>query len=318
MSKKRKTPGNKLLSKHDRVFHHFLSDKETAESLFREYLPERITKHIDFSSLEITKDTFVDKRLARHFSDILYKVRIEGMTAFIYLLIEHKSKFDKFTGFQLLRYIVKIWELFLKQNKEAEKLPPVIPIVLYHGKEKWDIKTQFISLVEAPADLKPYIPDFKYNLQDISHMSRKMIKGSLILRSLILSLKYVKSPEIVRQVWEICRLLSKMQDRGKAIEFLETLAAYLLSSTRHLKEKDMIEAYTENFKEDGGDFMQTVADGWLKEGRKEGEKKGKLEMAKKMKAKGMDTDTIAEISGLPVEEIEKLTTEKEKVEKKTH
>ncbi|MCP5053499.1 MAG: Rpn family recombination-promoting nuclease/putative transposase [bacterium] len=41
-------------------------------------------------------------------------------------------------------------------------------------------------------------------------------------------------------------------------------------------------------------------------GEKRGMEKGKLEMAKKMKAKGMDNDTIAEISGLAKEEIEKL------------
>lgn len=48
----------------------------------------------------------------------------------------------------------------------------------------------------------------------------------------------------------------------------------------------------------------------LEEGRKEGEKAGakkkQLEIAKMMKNKGMDVDTIVEITGLSKEEIEKL------------
>ncbi|MGM9760719.1 MAG: hypothetical protein ACI30I_11535, partial [Parabacteroides sp.] len=42
------------------------------------------------------------------------------------------------------------------------------------------------------------------------------------------------------------------------------------------------------------------------EGLAEGETKGKTEMAAAMKRRGMDLATIAEISGLPLEEIEAL------------
>ncbi|MCP5047452.1 MAG: hypothetical protein GY940_09795 [bacterium] len=88
---------------------------------------------------------------------------------------------------------------------------------------------------------------------------------------------------------------------------------YLTKSAKQLKEKELDKIITEAYKQ-GGDIMQTIAEGWLKEGRKEGEKKGikkgikegKLEMAKRMKEKGMDIDTIAEISGLSNEQIMKL------------
>ncbi len=44
----------------------------------------------------------------------------------------------------------------------------------------------------------------------------------------------------------------------------------------------------------------------LEEGRKEGSEKSKLEIAKNLKQKGMDIDTIAEVTGVSKEEIEKL------------
>ena len=46
--------------------------------------------------------------------------------------------------------------------------------------------------------------------------------------------------------------------------------------------------------------------GALGNGKDDGEEKAKIEIAQKMKAKGMDVDTIIEITGLKKEEIEKL------------
>ena len=61
------------------------------------------------------------------------------------------------------------------------------------------------------------------------------------------------------------------------------------------------------------DYLNTVnsaekkghAEG-LAEGRAEGRSSEKNEIAKKMKAKGQPTDFIADITGLTIEEIEKL------------
>lgn len=44
----------------------------------------------------------------------------------------------------------------------------------------------------------------------------------------------------------------------------------------------------------------------LSEGRKEGEKNALCETARKMKAKGFEANDIAEITGLSLEEIEKI------------
>ncbi|WP_133514341.1 Rpn family recombination-promoting nuclease/putative transposase [Halanaerobium saccharolyticum] len=41
-------------------------------------------------------------------------------------LIEHKSYPDKEVSLQLLKYITKIWDLYLKQNNSG-KLPVVLP-----------------------------------------------------------------------------------------------------------------------------------------------------------------------------------------------
>ncbi|MCX6578622.1 MAG: Rpn family recombination-promoting nuclease/putative transposase, partial [Candidatus Aminicenantes bacterium] len=96
-------------SPHDRLVEKFLQENETARSLFREYLPKEIADILDLDTLEYIKDKFVDENLAKYYSDLLYKVNFPGhIQGFIFLLLEHKSTEFRFTGFQVLKYMVQI------------------------------------------------------------------------------------------------------------------------------------------------------------------------------------------------------------------
>jgi len=52
--------------------------------------------------------------------------------------------------------------------------------------------------------------------------------------------------------------------------------------------------------------LKNVVDTSFDEGKAEGKVEGKLEVARQMKLKGMDSNLISEITGLPIDEIEKL------------
>ncbi|MCP4348326.1 MAG: Rpn family recombination-promoting nuclease/putative transposase [Desulfobacterales bacterium] len=110
---------------HDKFFKETLTQRENALSFFREYLPADIVAKLDWRTLKITKDTFVEPELRERFSDIVYKIRAKGRQIFIYLLLEHQSTVDAWMSLRLLGYIVRIWELYRKQNPEAEKLPGI-------------------------------------------------------------------------------------------------------------------------------------------------------------------------------------------------
>jgi predicted transposase/invertase (TIGR01784 family) len=88
-----------------KLFKQIWSDRETAADFLANYLPKGISGLIDLKTLEICKDSFVDKNLKEYFSDLLYKVSLEGKTGYVYLLFEHKSYSKKATSLQLLSYI---------------------------------------------------------------------------------------------------------------------------------------------------------------------------------------------------------------------
>jgi len=91
------------------------------------YLPKDIASLLNVNSLEISKDFFIDKELEAHLSDLLYHVDLKGKgSVCVYLLFEHKSFVEPLICLQLLRYMTRIWEQWLKAGK-GRPLPPIIP-----------------------------------------------------------------------------------------------------------------------------------------------------------------------------------------------
>ncbi len=188
---------------HDKFIRDLMSRKEVVRDFLRNYLDKELVSLLDLSTLEIKKDTFVDQELGEHFSDILYQLKFRnGQDAKVYVLIEHKSYSDYLVAFQLLRYMVRIWELELKQQeierkkerkekKQQEKkkkkdkkdkkqkkesvqqekltLTPILPIVFYHGTQEWKVPLGFHDIfLDLPSLLAPYVPDFRYFLYDLT------------------------------------------------------------------------------------------------------------------------------------------------------
>jgi predicted transposase/invertase (TIGR01784 family) len=65
-----------LSNPHDKFFKESFSRKEIARSFIKEYLPEPIQKQLNFKTLAIMKDSFIDKDLIENFTDILYRINI--------------------------------------------------------------------------------------------------------------------------------------------------------------------------------------------------------------------------------------------------
>ena len=88
--------------------------------------------------LDAEKDSFIDENLNETFSDLLFGVNINNRRSYIYFLFEHKSYRSKNITFQLLKYMVEIWDSKNK-NADSDWLPIIIPLVIYHGKERWNL-----------------------------------------------------------------------------------------------------------------------------------------------------------------------------------
>ncbi len=72
-----------------------------------------------------------------------------GEEAYIYVLFEHKSYPEPLIAFQLLRYLVRIWERDLRQPGLVQ-LTPISPLVVYHGRAAWAVSIAYLALSSSP------------------------------------------------------------------------------------------------------------------------------------------------------------------------
>jgi predicted transposase/invertase (TIGR01784 family) len=300
---------------HDSFAREILSYKENAVCFFRGILPEDVVKRLDFKSLTEDKTSYTDEELAAYFSDVVYECRYKGSFLKIALLFEHKSFVPQFPHFQLLRYILNIWESFRKQRKPV---PIVLPIILYHGKQKWNPRP-FQAYVSGDTDLfARFIPGFEYILVDLSTIPDKQIMAlfntnpAVKLWLLIQKYIYVEealmnnldgffSPDIVYFTLE------------EGVRFFESIWRYIFEAT-HI-EPDTILEKIPMLPDGAKEAIMTTAEKLRKQGRQEGkqegleegeqrgEKKAKLEDARRMLEKGYPFEDICEITGLSRDEV---------------
>jgi hypothetical protein len=99
-------------------------------------------------------------------------VRAAGRRAFIYVLVEHQSRPDRFMALRLLRYIGRILDAYRRNNPKAHRLPAVIPLVLCHDRKPWPYATDLGALYDlsrdARSDLGSLLPDFRFVLDDLA------------------------------------------------------------------------------------------------------------------------------------------------------
>ena len=163
-------------SPHDALFKAAFGQPDIGRSELELVLPADVRAHLDLATLQVEPGSFVDEALQHTLTDLLYRVRTtEGADALVYVLFEHQSSPDATMPFRLLRYLVRIWDRWLRDHPEAKKLPIVLPVLLHHGDGRWQADPEFASMFDASPELleavRPYQPQFRFVLDDLAALS---------------------------------------------------------------------------------------------------------------------------------------------------
>jgi len=205
---------------------------------------------------------------------MLYKVRIGNAPGFVYFLFEHKSYTDNLIHLQLIEYMVKIWRLGFKQSKNRT-LSIVIPLVLYHGKDKWTVDKRFASLFEGPANqLAGYIPDFEFILYDLSRYTDDQIRGTIMARVTMLLLKHIFKPDIADRLPGIFMLLKDLSGQETGLQYFESLIKYVFSNVEDITTEKFHAVVSNTLSEEKGGIIMTLAEKLRKEGHAQGLEQG--------------------------------------------
>ena len=163
-------------SPHDAIFKASFGQPDIARGELDLVLPPDVRAQLDLSTLTVCPGSFVDEDLQHTHSDLLSSVRTidGGGEGFVYVLFEHQSSPDAAMPFRLLRYLVRIWERWIRDHPGG-KLPIVLPVLLHHGDGAWRGAPELAAMLDAgPALLaaaRPFVPHFRFVLDDLAALS---------------------------------------------------------------------------------------------------------------------------------------------------
>ncbi len=300
---------------HDIFVKKVLSNNSALQSFLRGFLPENIQSLLDIDALKKTDKSFITEVLRERFADIVYSVPLRDSASSIQvaMLVEHKFHPDKFVVFQILEYLALAYR---SQADNTEGLQLIVPIVYYHGEEKWESRNIASFFTEFPEDLQIFIPNFEHIFVNLSKLSIEQIgqlENSLLQTALrIQLLQFLKSID--------AKLLLAVFSEFDYKQYGNYFLAILVYSYKHL---DIDNQEFDKFVTELPDYIKTEAmtiaerlekrgfakgieegiEKGIAKGREEGIESKTIAVVLKCYENGMTLSQICNISDLPEEKV---------------
>ena len=304
---------------HDKIMKKILSNKKEAVKFINRTV--NLQNKVTPESIEIYNKEYITDSLEIRQADVIYKLKNNN----IFFLIEHQSKVDYSIPYRILEYKTEI----LKYNVDKErmkqkdyKMPLIIAIVLYTGKESWKVKQEFLQVQEECSTYlkeKLGISSF-YILEDINKISEEeLLKSNNFLEKIFLLEKSKSKEDLKENFIKIIQKLKREEQEGKITkedkeEFEEDIIKILVPKIGQEEIKEQIEKSREGVEgkmELAVTRMiarenQAIRVKSKREGKIEGMTQKSMEIAKKLFEIHMTAEEVKQITGLTEKEVAKL------------
>ena len=318
--------------KSDALFKSVLEDKIAATEFLDAYLPDNVKNMLDLSTISIEKESYIEEDLKRRFSDIVYSIKHKDdpkEKAFVFCLAEHQSTPDYWIALRLFKYMLLLCE---RHKKKKDKLPLVVPLVLYNGKTEYTAPKSFWELFDNPDMAKSIMSD-NYRLIDLQSMSDDEIKSKPHLGMFNFFMKHIYQKNML-ELWQ--QFLTEftqsiLMDKEQGYIYIKKLLWYTSSKVATEETDELNKLILSHLPDNEGEnIMRTIADNYINEGLEKGMvlgmEKGKaegkaegiaigeargaekrnIEIAHRMLEEKTDIKLIASVTGLSKDEISKI------------
>ena len=184
------------------------------EDLLRAFLLGDILAELDFSSLDKLPAEYVSDELLQRHGDCVWRLRRRGRWLYLLVLLEFQSTDEPRMALRILTYTSLLYQELVRNGAldARERLPAVLPVVLYNGEARWRAAMEVGELI-APVgpELGPYQPSQRYLVVDERHVGAEDLpEGNLM--GAVLGLEQSRGPaDLVRVVG---RLVEWLRDSG--------------------------------------------------------------------------------------------------------
>ena len=228
----------KINNIHDKYVRESFSDPKRAASSLQTILPDDLKSQINFASLEVLKESYMDETLSEYFSDLVFEVELNSPSdkkVDIALLFEHKSSPDKNVLIQVGYYLFAHYHRCIVNKKNFK---PIIPIIYYQGKKNWsvpDISSLFGSYSE---NMQQYMPVINHVFVALHHVPNKTLleMQNTMMAVAMMAQKWRHNP--VKMADDIIRIFSLFQNELEDRNFLQQTFVYILSAS-DIKDTDI-------------------------------------------------------------------------------
>ena len=265
------------MATHDNSYKLLFSHAEMVRDLLLGFVKEEWVRGLDFSTLERVSSSYVSDDIRDRHDDIIWKVRWGRHWLYVYLLLEFQSTIDRYMPVRIMTYIGLLYQDLIRAGQAGAdgRLPPVLPVVLYNGKPRWQFPVEISDLIEqVSGGLERYRPRLSFLLVDEGSYKEEELKPLKNLVSALFRLEKGQSAEqLMEVVTSLLHWLATPEQaslrRAFTVWFNRVLAPSGKGKQTGLKFEELTEVKTmlaETVKE----WQQQ----WKKEGIEIGEKKG--------------------------------------------
>ena len=126
---------------------------------------------LDFGSLNALPASYVSRDLHQRHSDLVWRIRFQDERwLYVVVVLEFQSTIDQRMAVRMLTYTGLLYERLIADGalRKNDKLPPVLPIVIYNGARRWNAPTELHELIATgpSTTLAVYQPSLRYFLLD--------------------------------------------------------------------------------------------------------------------------------------------------------
>ena len=302
-------PEKDVKQKHDKSFKGILSDKKEMSK----FLEQFIGIGVKTEELEEQKNNYINKQFERRESDILYKIKNKE----IYILVEHQSKVDKRMPRRIFEYCMGIMMALEKSQKEDDGSNPIIiPIVIYTGSNKWNIKTNFSDTQKTYDGYEKYKIKLNYKLIDINKYTKKELMEKDTKLASMMILEKCKTVDELKN--DIIEMLLEAEDKER-IEWIKQLIKYVFADKLGEDGIKILQVLERGERSDMEDLLERIEinearirKNLINKGRSEGVIEAIKETIERMIKMNLEDDFIKQATGAKKTEIEKIRKEIEK------
>lgn len=308
---------------HDKFFKGAFGIIDVVKPFLVQFLPKDLLDKLDLETLEVEPTSYITEELSEYYADLVWCCRYKKSqkVAEIAFLFEHKSYKPSYPHFQLIDYKSNSWK---KKLAAGQKPVTMIPIILYHGTEKWVIEPFESYFDGVVAETLRFLPSFDYLLVNLQDYPDEIIQGfqSILLQKTLLAFKhYLEKAYIKANIIDLW-LVGYVQKNEHTILFIRMFGIYLSNIsgvTRHEIITEFIQS--DNYKKSEA---MTIIDEFIQEGFEKGIEKGLyqgIEKGKKIAIyeaylRGNSFDLLSNVFGLSVPEIKVIIEEFKKMSDK--